>query len=1528
MRLRSFHHKLPFMLALRVFILIMLVFAVSVPHAAGWTGSAGASAPTDLTGGGGGGGGTTYYWSLENADANLSPISNLFNLNDYQGNPAAGELKARAAFLDNCHFGNAASGDIYPADKPVTGSNCPIMWSKEESNSFSYVENHDFIHYHDPLNQYLHGAYAENSNDIVAFNVKIWRFDGRSGQATPIFQRRVGVDNASSTEQGLDDPKNEFYYFMGLSLPPASEDPNSWGYANTNQKSAWACQPDGVGGSWGNGDCAAAGPLVAPAAGYNYDKQLCTEANSQAYNGERENHAGATISDTSQMDPNFWTLQGTGQSPVRPQGVTHNTDYWHSNGDNYSGSTQGTCYWEGSQIGPNYWQGESGYAGETAVKNSALYYNKPAKQTAPLTTQRNSPNPWNTPQDEFGTDGTIDTGLKEAIRLTWNIPTSSGGQAPSINYYLVGPPGVWYAVQIVAIDQRQRIIPLNASPYVDAHSGYNYFRVFQVGEFDQNPPTKPKTPKTCVPPVPNPCADYVNPCDKSTTPATEDCSAPLTSPQPSLTAALATPAATSVLNPTSQAIDLEPSTPLSNQQAIFPTEVTLDHFTPQGQYDGADPSSDPPGTLADVNAASGPNAYVEYPGYSESLDYRNVSAPADWQLMPNSEGGVFPGLWMASMPEASSVLRPQAGLIPSGTDLSDPPYSFGLWETEWLRPTLNNPCVDSEPTEANTPWPSNRRVCQGGSGAVQDATAVRNAWDDYFSAQTEWEARFLGSDKLPANNNDDFTSSLFAQLLRCGDNPVSVGYAAATTPHDDDNCGDQWQELRWFGSQVPQDANGYIDIDSNPDQPVNSPNTGQARIVLKTNQPNDVLSAAVWGRETGNLEGRNPSTTLKEEDSDTAQVINGHVYNTRTYQPEMNFCQQGIHPGSFVYQSASDPTKDDVVGPASAATGDQDCRGFDVQWHWANTDSSCDVAAQPVSDNGATDAKEIATTPPASAFPAPTAYFLDPNTGQADGGYPAVTQIAASWGVWGDEPGSYDDGSKAYYTGTNNADAQAAGFSSAWSADTDLRNNGAGLGIYANNAVAPPYAAIGTSQGEIVNPQEGRPGNGYVEQRCTRTVSGVWKTGHWQKFWTFTSTPNACLWNDIYDGWNPAIVFEDDLTAPGNPTTDRPANATDPESNPYWTYCNTTQSLYTAHYASGRGTDYTHCDTTVIVTSKTQGPCYTNVKFKLQTGGTKKKPIYTTYYENNQAETWSTRPKDTSSYAFGYWHYEWAWYWGQTQQQYDNDQPANPENCFSTEAGDKDPQAPNGITSLSQTEAAGNYEYAGPLTPHDDYGRTQFVWSHAGPTRSTDPTYGRLESKYAADVYNGQLTYANNTTTSGIWGNSWSCQVTRTDGYRQSGAWGLDSDTGTPASAPNGYERAIYGAMDDHDYANADQVGWADAGWGNNNTGAELSDGDYSVQFGFNPDIPQTQLPSGGANLNACSGEDHDTPANTTLYPDPSDPGGVAANGPTPAVCWRLSATYDGDSYWDWKTVWGENDPTQDAGAQQVVKVYQTRDNR
>lgn len=374
----------------------------------------------------------------------------------------------------------------------------------------------------------------------------------------------------------------------------------------------------------------------------------------------------------------------------------------------------------------------------------------------------------------------------EALYVNYSTAASPAGNGNTgadvgFNWVFTGEIGHWYAIRITAVDTREQLMLTSGSNDTGLGRIFsrNYFEVF----------------------VPSP-----KPFPLSTTP-TCPCGAPAAVSSPKL-APLVRLGADKVIPARVRASAtvevVSPGMP-SIEQAIFPMNVNLWHFTPQLAYNGA----------RGVGNAYNRDDYVEY-----DSDV-GVRQPSNWRG-PSGEQ-----LWVAQL------------MQPIQADGFN--NTMNVFYQTWKRPTLENPCPDPEPSPYQAgAWPRQMNAC-----ATADGSAPRNAWDDVFFASVDYETRWIENDgqstyDMVYRKND---------TLRCFAEPGAPARKVA-------GC-EPWHLLYNYtgpyyttDAALKQYATGYFFAKA-PDRGADISKAGAtAHIYLKTNRQDLLTRVRMWERGT------------------------------------------------------------------------------------------------------------------------------------------------------------------------------------------------------------------------------------------------------------------------------------------------------------------------------------------------------------------------------------------------------------------------------------------------------------------------------------------------------------------------------------------------------------------------------------------------------------------------------------------------------------------------------------------------------
>ena len=474
--------------------------------------------------------------------------------------------------------------------------------------------------------------------------------------------------------------------------------------------------------------------------------------------------------------------------------------------------------------------------------------------------------------------------IREALYLYWEMPIDGDAQ-PVLRYILTGRPQTFYAIQIVATDNREHIMGIDDNGTVrgeDTDPGAvtpaaNYFRVYQPAMRR----TEAATKRSIEPEV----------------------SVGLHSPKVTLTRTPSTHRLT-----TEALLDGQAGVP--DAQAVFVRSVNLFHYTNSLDNNGARPGTGPGYSARYVTYDSGPPMEVR----------------ASASIGPAVDPKAPPTITQMTNLAVNAQAPHDINALGSETE--------NLFGTQWQRPTMTRPCGIAGP-KLTGEWPADPRRCAPRTGT--DPAVLRNAWDDIFLARAGWEARWVGAspkgDELgivdTANPTadtdprqaqpDPATSDHSGQLLRCADETTRAASGPlGQTGKPIGACANPWQRLLALPHSEQQSAVGYLLVQG--DRPGGA---AAANVILDTNAHNDRVSA--W--------------TIRERSRDRVPAGARGSYttaNTLTGRPELWFCQQGPPTGVRRYRD------DELISAAQAGdtlkggSGDstRDCRGWAVSWQW------------------------------------------------------------------------------------------------------------------------------------------------------------------------------------------------------------------------------------------------------------------------------------------------------------------------------------------------------------------------------------------------------------------------------------------------------------------------------------------------------------------------------------------------------------------------------------------------------------------
>lgn len=630
----------------------------------------------------------------------------------------------------------------------IKSRGCPLWYNTEHRSSVNNKRTTAEIH-----SAYPDRVHMVTPNILVGYNVKIWRENPRAGKFDLIFERRVGINGESDP---LFDPpstlKSSKQWWYG-GLKNAAEQRGS--FSARGRKSA------GMVGNWsGNA------------------RKRCWQNWRRGANGQRrekKGNAGKRVPSRARLsEKELRRLERGGWQ-------------W--------------CYWEGDDIGPKAFKWASGpnlRNDPAGVRNFQRQWGRPAPYTKGAAVEQFGHSP-------RSLKAARTMGLKEAIRIQWKAPLRSGKN--KIRYVIDGAPGLFYVVQIVGIDSREQIMPLQPTVSRNSPLRATSFRGQLFKAFIANPLKKPCCPGTRT-------VEQESAIEGTLT----------LEPQTLL----------QTREPSSQAISLSVDDEVAIDQAIFPQRLTLDHFTPQFPYSSA--------RAAGSGAATYPPDYISYGVERQGQTIRRANLPARYVNGAAALAGRNLSDEQLQLKRARMItpawLDPQgawdnlATLNPVADDPS--PAAFNL---TWLRPTLESPCLTTPPLpfprNQAKPWPARLSQCPSDNLGFP---RVFNAWDDLLEASGQWEERW---GRWQGNEDE------LRKIGRVERHPLRCASLETT-----ENCraADQWYPLLRADriantSGRDQYAQGYLLVADEND------GVAEARVILRTNRPERVSHAIVQERE-------------------------------------------------------------------------------------------------------------------------------------------------------------------------------------------------------------------------------------------------------------------------------------------------------------------------------------------------------------------------------------------------------------------------------------------------------------------------------------------------------------------------------------------------------------------------------------------------------------------------------------------------------------------------------------------------------
>jgi len=469
---------------------------------------------------------------------------------------------------------------------------------------------------------------------------------------------------------------------------------------------------------------------------------------------------------------------GAGQPGTRAncQGLRASAkNYYRSGRAAYNvGDGENACYWEGNEMGPNPL--DAGAMGLREIWGSGLWAERLANRV---------------PADQFGPGvrvaGSVTAPVRaersrEAVFVSWKLPEPSTGGSARIRFRFRGAPGLFYAVQIVAVNSRGAIVPAlrGSGPTAD-----NF--VYESGGLPNNVPDNLQYFKVFMntPPPALPCrpCEPCRPCPGlPTTPDPHD----LVFDPPSASVGLEAQPKVQVNEENQVQLSLSINDPNdievpSDGRALIPRSANLYHYTPQ---------------LDNSNGAAGVAYGNEFVLYRDSagaeiapqlitpaaLPLNGIdsvalnSAHRDRFRAPLPAGIASAGLGSAQI--ARLAVKPELPLL-SAAGLSGVDSEIAEFKMTWLRPTPARACSDDawtgfpfvypsgsarsgEPLDAaDLPnWPVRPDRCPEGPGVREPL----NVSDELIFASASWD------------------SISPARLINIYSEPDSIGYVSNKCP--------------------------------------------------------------------------------------------------------------------------------------------------------------------------------------------------------------------------------------------------------------------------------------------------------------------------------------------------------------------------------------------------------------------------------------------------------------------------------------------------------------------------------------------------------------------------------------------------------------------------------------------------------------------------------------------------------------------------------------------------------------------------
>jgi hypothetical protein len=496
-----------------------------------------------------------------------------------------------------------------------------------------------------------------------------------------------------------------------------------------------------------------------------------------------------------------------------------------------------------------------------------------------------------------GPGGLAAKGLKEALFMTWNFKNYKLKKArPYLNYQLEGVPNRFYVVQVVATDSRQRIMSQNV-------------RVFFANGI------RGTIKKDCS----------VNPWKCS-----------FSSPPVKVNTRIQSQSPLQVRQTSDQKAIIETDTPLEKFQSAFPHEVTLNHYTPQLNYNS-------PITNSSSIKETYPLEYIDYGNAANVFKTAGFGqeVKAAYQPTENILRGQPGGSLDPKFGSPSPLLQVQKSEVRSAANFSTGDSLTGTnqvlseagYDLTWMQPTLENPCVFEGSVAANFDssynssfkWPKDLSKCEFGGLNLFIGIPMVNVWDDVLTIGSLTETQNV-RESTPGKEAMEY-GRVLPHSLRCWNNIFSDG-----DPTNDfllnarrlKTCSaatDSTPYIPWVsGAEQVQKAQGSVVLASK-----NNRAALKVDLDIKSNSSNPdslIQSAKVYSREDSSIEipVNNPADGI-------------------------NLCRQGLPVGSKYRTKSDSPGQKYDSKPQGS--GDPSCRGFAVEWVW---DNKCFVGGKPTGE--------------------------------------------------------------------------------------------------------------------------------------------------------------------------------------------------------------------------------------------------------------------------------------------------------------------------------------------------------------------------------------------------------------------------------------------------------------------------------------------------------------------------------------------------------------------------------------------------